>query len=345
MTNEATITVHPNPVADFTASLTCDGAVTRFTSLSAIEQGYIKSYSWQFGDGSQSSQLHPVKQYYNVDTYQASLTVVSGMNCSGTVTRPVTVHPNPVSGFRATDNCEGAPTRFTNTSTVRSGEGLTYRWTFGDETEDALPSPEHLYGAAGAYRVKLTATTANGQCRDSVERDIDVYPLPLADAGRDTAISAGHGVRLQATGGVGYVWSPHEGLSSGLVANPFANPERNTLYTVTVTDEHGCVNTAQVNVFINNDFKIHPYNVITPDGNGENDTWQIGFIESYPNAKVRIINRWGEEVFYSDHYSNAGGWKGANRNGDTLPEGTYYYTITLDGDDKIYKGHITLLRK
>jgi gliding motility-associated-like protein len=191
----------------------------------------------------------------------------------------------------------------------------------------------------------MVAVTATGFCRDSVERDVMVFSLPVADAGRDTAISAGYGVKLQASGGVNYTWSPTEGLSGNMIANPLANPVQNTLYTVTVTDANGCVNTATVNVSVNNDFTIHPYNVITPDGNGENDIWTVDHIERYPNAVVRIINRWGEEVFHSQNYTNADGWRGVNKKGDILPEGTYYYIITLDGDSKVYKGAITLLRK
>jgi gliding motility-associated-like protein len=343
--NEAVITIHPDPVPAFTASRTCDGDVTRFTNQSTVSDGYIGSYGWQFGDGSQSAQFNPQKQYYNSDTYQVTLSAVSDKNCTASVTRAVTVHPNPVSGFTAGDECAGASTRFTNTSRVRSGEGMAYKWEFGDDAQAATPSPEHLYAAPGVYRVRMVAVTATGLCRDSVERELAVFSLPGADAGRDTAVSAGHGVMLQAAGGMSYAWSPAEGLSNSMVANPFANPVQSTLYTVTVTDANGCVNTAAVNVSVNSDFAIHPYSVITPDGNGENDTWIVDHIERYPNARVRIINRWGEEVFHSQNYSNAAGWKGVNKKGDVLPEGAYYYIITLDGDSKVYRGAVTLLRR
>ena len=343
--NEATVTVHPSPAPAFTASRTCYGDVTRFANQSTISSGFISGYTWLFGDGSQSDRFNPQKQYYNPDTYQVTLTAVSDKNCTASVTLPVTVHPNPVSGFTATDVCLGESTRFTNTSRVRSGEGMTYAWSFGDDTRAATPSPGHQYAAPGTFRVKMIAVTTTGLCQDSVEREVMVFPLPQADAGRDTTISAGHGARLQATGGISYAWSPPEGLSNNMTANPFANPAQNTLYTVTVTDANGCMNTASVNVLVNADFSIHPYNVITPDGNGENDTWTVEHIERYPGAQVRIINRWGEEVFYSRGYSNAGGWKGVNKKGDILPEGTYYYIITLDEDSKVYKGAVTLLRK
>jgi gliding motility-associated-like protein len=343
--NEVTVTVHPNPVPDFTASRTCDGDITLFTDLSTIGEGFIGSYTWQFGDGSQSTRYNPQKRYYNPDTYTVTLLTVSDMNCTASVTREVTVHPNPVSGFTAPDVCLGASTQFINTSRVRSGEDMTYEWRFGDDTRSSAPSPDYRYAAAGSYRVMMLVTTADGQCRDSVEREVAVFPPPAAFAGRDTAISAGHGARLKASGGVGYVWEPADGLSNSRVDNPLANPVQSTLYTVNVTDANGCTGTAEVNVYVNNDFRIHPYNVITPDGNGENDTWIVEHIERYPGARVSIVNRWGEEVFVSHNYTSANGWNGFNRTGDILPEGTYYYIITLEGDSRIYRGAVTLLRK
>ena len=175
--------------------------------------------------------------------------------------------------------------------------------------------------------------------------DFAVFPLPHASAGKDTTISAGKSVTLNGSGGVSYMWFPTAWLSSYQTANPVATPQENIRYELTVTDLNGCINKAFVNVFVENNNLIHPYNIITPDGNGENDTWVIEYIEHYPDAHVRVLNRWGEEVFYSKSYNNAAGWNGRNKNGDVLPEGTYYYIITFDNADKIYKGAITLLRR
>jgi gliding motility-associated-like protein len=344
-TNEALIAVYPAPKPDFDASLSCDGAITRFTNYTTIAQGDITGYLWDFGDGSHAAAEHPVKQYHNPDTYQVSLTAVSDKGCSYIAAKPFVVHPNPISAFNAEDQCFGYPIHFINSSWVRSDEGISYFWDFGDGQKSNLPSPDHLYDAASAYRVSVLAITADGLCRDSVAKDVISFAPPPVYAGRDTAISAGLGTQLHASGGLQYFWDPFDGLSSAMIADPFANPQQTTLYTLSATDERGCINTSQVTVTVVHDFSLIPYNVITPDGNGENDVWAVEYIDRYPQAQVRIINRWGEEVYASKNYSNANGWKGTNKNGDMLPEGTYYYIITTDRNPKVYKGAITLFRK
>ncbi|MFH1321664.1 MAG: gliding motility-associated C-terminal domain-containing protein, partial [Bacteroidota bacterium] len=65
---------------------------------------------------------------------------------------------------------------------------------------------------------------------------------------------------------------------------------------------------------------------ITPNGNGLNDTWEIGNIEFYPDCVVEIYNRWGMQVFSSKGYPEE--WDGTY-NGKALPLGPYYYVIDL----------------
>ncbi|RKT00250.1 YDG domain-containing protein [Flavobacterium sp. 123] len=74
---------------------------------------------------------------------------------------------------------------------------------------------------------------------------------------------------------------------------------------------------------------------ITPNGDGVNDTWLIYNIENHPNSSVRVLNRWGTEVFYSRNYQND--WDGHYKDSNgTLPESSsYYYQIDLSGDGTI----------
>ena len=62
---------------------------------------------------------------------------------------------------------------------------------------------------------------------------------------------------------------------------------------LTMTDMNGCQNSDSVTVTVEDDFKLRIYNVVTPDGNGKNDFWEIDNIDYYPEATVQIFNRWG----------------------------------------------------
>ena len=82
-------------------------------------------------------------------------------------------------------------------------------------------------------------------------------------------------------------------------------------------------------------------NVVTPDNNGENDTWVIKNIETFELSNVYIYDRYGKEIYSKKGYKND--WD-ASSNFDQVPDGTYYYIINFDDNDKVYKGSITVLR-
>jgi len=52
--------------------------------------------------------------------------------------------------------------------------------------------------------------------------------------------------QLQSSGGTGYKWSPAAGLSSDVIANPVASPVVTTQYTVVVSNQFTCADTAGV---------------------------------------------------------------------------------------------------
>lgn len=85
--------------------------------------------------------------------------------------------------------------------------------------------------------------------------------------------------------------------------------------------------------------------IISPNGDGINDTWHILNIDRYPNALIRVFNRWGNLVFQSRGYNTP--WNGSyNFSGKTLPSGSYYYHIDLKGDGtEIRKGWLYITEK
>jgi gliding motility-associated-like protein len=88
--------------------------------------------------------------------------------------------------------------------------------------------------------------------------------------------------------------------------------------------------------------EIDIYNLVTPDGDGKNDYWHIGGIENFPENNVQIFNRWGSKVKEFNGYNNLNKrWDGTNYNNGLLPDGVYFYIITIK-DQKSYTGWVYL---
>jgi len=81
-------------------------------------------------------------------------------------------------------------------------------------------------------------------------------------------------------------------------------------------------------------------NILSPNGDGVNDTWIVKNIEQYPNNKVTVYDKKGTIVFSKKGYTND--WSGTFR-GATLNEDTYYYLVDL-GNGSVIKGFMTVVR-
>jgi gliding motility-associated-like protein len=81
-------------------------------------------------------------------------------------------------------------------------------------------------------------------------------------------------------------------------------------------------------------------NTFTPNGDGVNDYWVIKGLDTYPDATVKIFNRYGSSVFESVGYAKP---FDGNRNGKPLPAGVYYYIINLKRGD-VLSGNVTIIR-
>ncbi|MFC3196333.1 gliding motility-associated C-terminal domain-containing protein, partial [Parapedobacter deserti] len=114
----------------------------------------------------------------------------------------------------------------------------------------------------------------------------------------------------------------------------------NDTFTYRVRDSGGnWSNEATVTITVEpNPLKIP--NVFTPNGDGQNDKFEIIGTEAYDRVELVIFNRWGNEVYRSREYRNT--WEGQN-----LSEGTYYYMIKLirGNQEQEEKGWVILKRK
>src|SRR6185503_6452859 len=114
------------------------------------------SSSWDFGDGTTSSQINPIKTYLAGGTYQVRLINNYG-NCIDSITKTVLVNTQPSVDFTANDStsCK-AP--FTVQFSDLSPSASTWLWDFGDGATSTSRNPTHTYNSPGNYSVTLSIT-------------------------------------------------------------------------------------------------------------------------------------------------------------------------------------------
>lgn len=325
------VIVYPKPVAGFTATTVCDGNATMFTDNTTIASGGLQFHSWDFGDNNASVAANPVNNYAAPGTYNVTLIVVSNLGCSDTATGTAVVNALPSSSITAS----GSLTLCNGDSVMLSAASMPqnhYLWNTGATVNAIYAS------IAGNYLVTVTDTITGCTSADSV--DVTVIPRPVASAGLDTTVSAGSSIVLTGSGGAFYSWTPTVGLSDPTVAMPTCTPPYTLTYTLTVTDVNGCSDTDAVMVTFVKDYNVIISNLITANGDGYNDVWNIQNIEFYPNNKVTIYNRNGMQVFEQEGYMN--NWAGTY-NGAELPDGTYYYVLEFTDSGDTVKGAVTII--
>lgn len=250
------------------------------------------------------------------------------------IVRPV---PAPTITGRDTTLCSGQSVVFTANTTP----GNAIRWNLNGGPMSGQTNPSITITSAGTY----TVTENNGACAiTSAPYVVNVIQTPIAYAGVDQVVLENDLVTLTGSGGTNYTWSPAAGLNNPNIPNPTFSAVQTTTYTLTVSDAtNRCSSTDEVTIIVERPIRIP--NAITVNGDGQNDVWDIENMNSFPNAIVEVYNRWGTLVWKSVGYDKM--WDGTNyRNGEVLPDGTYFYIIILNSTKfpDPYKGYIQVIR-
>ena len=90
--------------------------------------------------------------------------------------------------------------------------------------------------------------------------------------------------------------------------------------------------------------QVNPFfipNVITPDGDGLNDRFEIKGLDKFVENEIVIFNRNGDHVYERKNYQNE--WAA-----DGLVSGTYFFvlrTVDRQGKSHEFKGWIQVIKK
>lgn len=323
----------PKPIVD-EQKLVCigDPVNLKVTGIDEVNS----NYSWTGPNNFNSTDKSPVIDNATFDHSGSYKVIITSGTCSATAEIKVTVLPRVTAILEEADVsiCEGY------SIPLRASGGTRYKWTPSEGLSATdVPNPT----ASPTLTTVYSVVVSNGACESTAYAIVNVFKKTAADAGSNRSIIEGQSITLngKVSGDhIRYFWTPSDYLDDPSKLNPTARPPEDITYTLNVWSEEGCPGSSS-NVSIKVFKKLDIPNTITPNGDGINDVWNIGALEAYPDAEIKIVNRYGERVFSSkpNHMAWDGRYKGVN-----VPVGTYYYMINLHNGQKTLTGPITILR-
>jgi gliding motility-associated-like protein len=136
------------------------------------------NFSWDFGDGSTSTEDNPTHLYGNVGTYIVKLKAFDSTSCNkvDSATFTITVSPEPSASFTYNPNPpqQNTITHFVN----QSVNATSYLWNYADGDTSTEVNPQHLFNTTAVFNVCLKATNDAG-CSDDTCMNVRTLIKPL----------------------------------------------------------------------------------------------------------------------------------------------------------------------
>jgi gliding motility-associated-like protein len=265
------VTINTAPSATAYASTPCAGQILNL-ALSTTGQ----MFSWAGPAGFSSSAQNPVlnnSQLNMSGIYTVTVTNTTGCTVTSSVSVTILPSPTPIATASPTAVCLGGSLM------LNASGGATYSWNNGlgtGEAKTVTPSSSATY--------TVTVTNIQG-CSAIATVAVQVYPVPVANAGPDQEICQHQSAVLNASGGTGYVWNT--GAQTQQIQ---VSPLSNTSYFVTVSNSYLCTTVDTVNVIVhtqpngtfiaNKPFYCEGEDAILSVGGGQSYFW------TYPNGST-----------------------------------------------------------
>ncbi|MBF8150281.1 T9SS type B sorting domain-containing protein, partial [Winogradskyella sp. F6397] len=213
----------------------------------------------------------------------------------------------------------------------------SFEWSYNNTIIPGATAPSLMPSQEGSYSVFVTDlnTSTVTNCThvdttDVIESEppsvsVELVTQAFADNHTIEAVASGIGVyEYSLDGGPWQDEGTFTNLSSGE-------------HEITARDKNGC-GLVTVSKFII-DYPLY----FTPNGDGNNETWNIEGVGS--NAKIYIFDRYGKLL--KQISPDGDGWNGTY-NGKAMPTDGYWFTVEYDepsnGERKEFKAHFTLKR-
>ncbi|MBG0858531.1 MAG: gliding motility-associated C-terminal domain-containing protein, partial [Bacteroidales bacterium] len=310
----------------------CFGSATG--SATAVPSGGVEPYTWSWN--TLPVQTTATATGLSAATYTVTVTDANGCttNASVTITQPA--GSMVITMMQVNITCSGS----SDGSADAAVTGGTAPYTFSWDTSPVQTTPGISDLAAGTYTVTITdfiGCTKTGTVTITEPQPLSLEGVP----GNAKCPDSNEGtIDLTITGGT----SPYTVIWSDGNTNAGRTGLLPGTYSVVVTDQNGCAASLDVTVGFDGTFECVSFpKVITPNGDGKNDTWIIKNIDLYPDAEIRIFTRWGKLIFRTKN-PLANPWDGTFDNGTKVPTDSYHYILYLNDGSEPRSGVISVIR-
>jgi len=129
------------------------------------------AYLWSTGATTQTISVAAAGSY--------QVTVMDAAGCSVSFINQVSYNPVPDAGFQTTGQCAGDLIQFSSTSSIASGNIVSWIWDLGNGQLASSPQAATSYSQSGGYTAVLVVVSGAG-CADTVSGVVNVEAAPVA---------------------------------------------------------------------------------------------------------------------------------------------------------------------
>ena len=302
-----------------------------FSDSAVNASSAIASRIWKV-NGTNVSSTSPTKLLLNsAGPFSVTYILTTAEGCTDSITKNYTFTTYPNLTFSLSGSspfCQGDSLK------VRANGGTNIVWLNDNDT-----SRSKVFKSAIRYRVRAYNSPA---CFVEDDDTVLVYPKADVRAYSDTTIFRGGVATLRATGATTFTWSPAAALNAttGPIVKSSTLVTRS--YIVTGTNGSGCTDDDTVTVTVIDAVFTRIPNIITPNGDGDNDVWDVKELAELDQYDLTIADYSGKVVYESNNYLND--WNAVDKSNNELPDGVYYYLLHHRGNHSKLKGFIHVIR-
>ncbi len=338
-TISSSINIYENPIANFSFLERCINNFVPFTNLTTPNTTN-SNYEWILDGTNAANTFETTTLVTGAGEHTMTLIAMEtqdGFTCDDTTTLTFIAHDNPVIEFIIDSTiCEDIEFNIASTTTVSTGESLTYSWTEAGNVISTDSSFTYIFNDQGIYPITLNALTSFG-CTESRTFNMYVSPTPLAPILAVTTPDCPGDIitfTSQSESNSVITWSGPNNFFSNETS--FTMPfELNDIgqYSAFIISQFGCISApSTVNPTIANLYNFNEFefpNVITANDDGINDILDLhSYFQTCDKYKIYIFNRWGNLIYEQTETSSQ--FLGDTQNEKELVEGVYFYKMDYE---------------